>query len=255
VFNSYLNIFSRLVVSWVLLLGSSAAHADAHAAEAADGTAVEPWSFKLTPSYYATSNQKDATDVNLRANQGSHTVWLGYYRRSSEFEQIRSGYEYTVQLPLVQLVPSLRLATHGFVGGSISAQLGDPIYLLLGLGRTNARDYYNLNFDPNDSLVYGVGTRLVPKSIISLFTVKDNRLHTGQTITHLVWRIAPNDQQRWTIDLSSKHGRASVNEEAVSGQALSLTYDYRNVFVRVARDRKVNFTVEDQNRFSLGLRF
>lgn len=237
------------------LLGSSAVFADTTPPGSSEEAAAEPWTFKLTPSYYVTTHQRDATDVNLRANQGPHAVWLGYYRRGSEFEQMRTGYEYTAQLPFGQLVPSLQLASHGFAGGSLNAQVGDQVYALLGIGRTNTRDYYNLNFDPNDSVVYGLGTRLLPKSSVSLFTVKDNRLHTGQAVTHMVWRVAPDDHQRWTVDLSSKHGRATADDEAVSGRALSVTYDYRDMFVRLARDGKVNFTAEDQTRFSLGLRF
>lgn len=222
-------------------------------AQAADPDAAA-WAFKLTPSYYATSHQKDATDINLRANHGPHAVWLADYRRAGEFEQMRTGYEYTAQFPFGQLVPSLQLATHGFAGGSVNAQLGDPIYALLGFGRTNARDYYNLNFDPNDSVLYGLGKRL-PSGSVSLFTVRDNRLHTGQVVTHLVWRFAQDQQQRWTVDISGKHGRASADDESVSGTAISVTLDYRDMFVRLARDRKVNFTIEDQTRFSLGLRF
>ena len=238
-----------------MFLGISAAMADATRPGAAEGAPAEAWAFKLTPSYYVTTHQQDATDINLRANNGPHAVWLGYYRRGSEFEQTRTGYEYTAQLPFGQIVPSLQFATHGFVGGSLNAQIGDQVYGLLGYGRTNARDYYNLNFDPNDSVVYGLGTRLLPQSNLSLFTVKDNRLHTGQMVTHLVWRFLPDDHQRWTVDLSSKHGRASADEDSVSGRALSVTYDYRDFFVRLARDQKVNFTSEDQTRVSLGMRF
>lgn len=237
------------------LVGISAAYADSATPGEADAVAADAWTFKLTPSYYVTTHEKDAADLNLRANHGPHAVWLGYYRRGSEFEQTRTGYEYTAQIPFGQLVPSLQLASHGFVGGSINAQIGDSIYALLGIGRTNTRDYYNLNFDPNDSVVYGLGTRLLPKSSFSLFTVKDNRLHTGQTVTHAVWRMLPDDRQRWTVDFSRKHGRATADAELVSGKALSVTYDYRNVFFRLAQDRKVNFTTEDQTRLSVGLRF
>ena len=216
---------------------------------------AEAWAFKLTPSYYVTTHETDAYDINLRSNHGSHAVWIGYYRRGSEFEQTRTGYEYTAQFPLVQIVPSLQLATGGFAGGSINAQIGDTTYALLGFGRTNARDYYNLNFDPNDSVVYGLGTSLLPESNLSLFTVKDNRLHTDQIVTHAVWRLSPDDHHRWSVDLSNKHGRASATDEPVSGNALSVTYDYRDIFFRLARDRKVNFSPDDQTRISAGLRF
>lgn len=239
-----------------LVVAAGAASADATppgGAEVAAGNAG--WAFKLTPSYYVTSHQKDATDLNLRGNYGPHALWLGYYQRGSEFEQTRGGYEYTAQLPFGQLVPSLQVASHGFAGGSLNAQIGDQVYALLGYGRTNTKDYYNLNFDPNDSVVYGLGTRLLPKSNLALFTVKDNRLHTGQMVTHLVWRYWPDEGQRWTVDFSSKHGRAAVDEDSVSGRALSVTYDRGAVFVRLARDNKVNFTADDQTRISVGLRF
>jgi hypothetical protein len=223
--------------------------------DAGADVSTETWTYKLTPSYYVTTHEKDATDINLRANHGPHALWLGYYQRGSEFEQLRSGYEFTAQFPWVQLVPSLQLASHGFAGGSINAQIGDSVYALIGVGRTNMRDYYNLNFDPNDALTFGLGTRLLPGSNLSLFAVKDNRLHTGQTVLHLLWRYAPDDHQRWTVDLSSKHGRASAVDESVSGGAMSVTYDFRDAFLHLARDRKVNFTSEDQTRVSLGFRF
>ena len=238
-----------------MLLGISGVYADASPLGNPDATAAEAWDFKLTPSYYATTHIKEASDLNLRANRGPHAVWLGYYRRDGEFVQTRSGYEYTAYMPFGQIVPSLQLASHGFVGGSLNAQLGDETYALLGFGRTNTHDYYNLNFDPNDSVTYGIGTGLLPKSSISLFTVKDNRLNTGQIITHAVWRLSIDDHQRWTVDLSNKHGRATATDELVSGNALSVTYDFQDIFFRLAQDRKVNFTTEDQTRVSVGLRF
>ena len=243
----------KILAGWLLCM--SCAHADPAARGEPAVAAHHAWAFKLTPSYYVTGGLADAIDLNLRGGRGAHALWLAHYRRAAEFEQTRIGYEYTVHLPIGQLIPSLQLASHGFAGGSLNAQIGDSVYALLGLGRTNLRDYYNLNFDPNDSIVVGLGTRLLPKSNVSLYTVRDNRLSTGQKVIHLVWRFAPDDHQRWTVDLSAKHGRPVADAEAVSGHALSLTYDYRQVFVRLARERRVNFSDADQTRVSIGLRF
>lgn len=127
-------------------------------------------------------------------------------------------------------------------------QLG---YARLGLGRTNTRDYYIFNFDPNNSAVYGIGTRLLPISTISIFTVKDNCLHTGQMITHTVRRMLPDGPQGWTVDSSSKHGRATADSESVFGRALSVTDDYRDIFFRLAQYRKVNFTPDDQTYLTI----
>lgn len=237
------------------LLGISGVYADTPIRGDAEVAADDAWVFKLTPSYYVTTREKDATDLNLRANYGPHAIWLGHYRRDGEFEQTRTGYEYTAQIPFGQLVSSLQLATHGFAGGSINAQMGGSIYALLGFGRTNTQDYYNLNFDPNDSVLYGFGTRLLPKSTLSLFAVKDNRLNTDQIVVHAIWRMLPDEHQRWTVDLSGKHGRATPDDESVSGKALSVTYDNRDIFFRLAQDQKVNFTADDQTRLTIGLRF
>jgi hypothetical protein len=245
-------------VALLLLALPALACADASrpgAAEPAGESGDEGWHFKLTPSWYATSNQHSAADINLRATNGPHALWLGYYQRGGEFEQTRTGYELTVEGDYAKLVPSLQLATHGFAGMAVNLELGTSVYALLGYGRTNARDYYNLNFDPNDSWTFGLGTRLIPSTNLSLFTVKDNRLHTEQVITHLVARVQLPDRQRLTVDLSEKSGRASPEDPKVSGSGLAVTYDYHDVFIRAARDRKVNFSLDDQTRIALGFRF
>lgn len=235
------------------LLSISVAHADTATQD--DTVTADSWSFKLTPSYYVTTNTKDAIDLNLRANDGPHALWIGHYQRDNEFEQTRIGYEYTAQFAFVQLVPSLQLATHDFAGGSLNAQIGDSVFALLGYGRTNAQDYYNLNFDPNDSVTYGLGTTLLPKSTLSLFSTRDNRLDTDQMVIHAVWRMLPDDHQRWTLDVSSKHGRATPQDESISGNAVTVTYDNRDIFFRLAKDWKVNFSTEDQFRLTAGVRF
>lgn len=238
-----------------MLPGVSAAYADPATQGEPAAVAADTWSFKLTPSWYSTTNTRDAFDLNLRANDGPHAVWLGHYQRDSEFAQTRIGYEYTAQIGFVQLVPSLQLATHDFVGGSLNAQIGDSIFALLGYGLTNAHDYYNLNFDPNDSVTCGVGTTLAPKSTISLFAIRDNRLDTDQIVIHAVWRFLPDEHQRWIVDFSGKHGRATPDDESVSGNAVSVTYDNRDIFFRLAKDWKVNFSLEDQTRLTVGKRF
>ena len=66
---------------YATLLGISGVHADTAPQSKAEVAADDAWAFKLTPSYYVTTHEKDAIDLNLRANYGAHAVWLGYYRR------------------------------------------------------------------------------------------------------------------------------------------------------------------------------
>ncbi|MHB1230719.1 MAG: hypothetical protein ACYCY3_10480 [Halothiobacillus sp.] len=89
----------------------------------------------------------------------------------------------------MRLVFSEQAARHGFFGGSVSAEIGgEKTYGLLGLGRTNLKDYYNLNFDPNDALTFGLGTRAGRNTELSMCRVQDNRLGTGQRVTHIILR-------------------------------------------------------------------
>lgn len=221
----------------------------------AQGAAPEPWAFKLTPSLYATAHEHNAVDVNLRANNGPHALWIGQYQRGNEFQQTRTGYEYTANFDWGQMVPSLQAASGGFAGGSLNFQIGQPVYVIVGLGRTNLRNYYNLNFDPNDAVTLGLGARLSRGHQLSLFSVKDNRLATDQIITHGVWRWQANEADRWTVDVAYKSGRSSPEDERVNGRSLSVTYDHRHTFVRLALDEKVNFSANNQTRLSAGLRF
>jgi hypothetical protein len=213
------------------------------------------WAFKFTPSVYAGPQQTTATDLNLRGNTGQHTLWLGQYTRPGEFQQARTGYEFNAKFPGFQLTPSVQVASRGFWGGSLNATVGETVFGILGLGRTNLKDYYNLNFDPNDALTFGVGGQLPNNHQLSLFKIKDNRLHTDQEVTHLVWRHRPDAHHRWTVDLSYKQGRPRQGLAMVQGHALSLGYDHHDVFFKIAKDQKVNFSDVDQWRVAAGWRF
>ncbi len=156
--------------------------------------------YKFTPTYYSTTNVTPAYDLNLRGSRSVHTAWIGFYQRSNEFQQLRLGYENTVELPFGRLVPSLQYATRGFFGGSVTAEIGERYFGLAGFGRTNLRDYYNLNFDPNDMVLFGAGTRALTNTTLTVFQIRDDRLGTGQRVTHAVARIKPDAKRagRWT---------------------------------------------------------
>jgi hypothetical protein len=213
------------------------------------------WAYKFTPSYYSTQHETRAADLNLRGNLGDHTTWVGQYVRGNEYQQTRWGYEYNANFSWGQMVPSVQIASKGFAGASLNFQIGGPTYLITGLGRTNLKDYYNLTFDPNDSYVLGVGTKSIKNHVLNFFAIKDNRLNTGQTVTHAVWRWQIQDGQRLVTDVSHKSGKLTPDAMPVSGNAISITYDIGNTFFRIAKEQKVNFTDHDQQRFSAGFRF
>ena len=211
--------------------------------------------FKLTPSYYRISDGNNAADLNLRAEYGTqHYAWIGYYQDHQGFAQTRAGYENHADFGYVRTITSAQVATRGFLGGSLTAEVGGDTYAILGWGRTNLRDYYNLNFDPNDAVTLGVGTRAIANTELSLFTILDDRLGTGQRVTHLLARKELAHQQRLTLDMTHKSGQSTAGNY-VAGNGLALTYDFEPWFVRVAYDPYVNFTENRMTLFALGHRF
>jgi len=215
----------------------------------------ETWAFKLTPSVYNNRNAPQATDLNLRANLGPHALWLAQYRQAGFGEQTRTGYEYTASPDWGQVVYSAQAAERGFAGAAVTAQFGHALYGIAGWGRTNLRTYYNLNFDPNDAITLGIGGWWGQQHQISLYRIQDDRLHTGQRVTHLVWRYHPDSQHRLTLDVADKRGRSDAEGPWLQGHSISLTWDWHRYFVRAAIDQQVNFTDDTQTRLSLGWRF
>ena len=208
--------------------------------------------YKLTASYYNVGNS-DAGDVNLRANSGNHTAWLGQYQDDEGFRQTRAGYEYKQNSALLRVTWSAQLATRGFAGGSVTAEVGGDTYAIAGFGRTNLHPYYNLNFDPNDALTAGIGTRAVQNLELALFRVWDDRLDTHQQVTHASARYKLPDEQRLTFDVSYKTGYGDAGYQ--KGYGLTATYDIHQYFIRLAAEQHANFEPDTMTRLSIGMRF
>lgn len=214
--------------------------------------------FKLTVGAYRVSGgdlpSGPGLDTNLRYTYGEGNVWLGWFRSPTlGFNQLRTGWDRTIPIGPVRVLPSLQAASGGFVGGSFAIESGDSWLVGAGLGRTNLRNYANLNFDPNDSVtVYG-GYRWEDDTALSLVLVRDNRQNPDQQHVHLVYKQPLPDRQRLTIDLLAKQG--TVDGQFIRRTGLTVTYDWARWFVRAAYDPKVNFTTQDMVRLSVGSRF
>lgn len=238
------------LLAWGLLATAGAAHSQT-AAEA------RSWEHKLTLGRYANSDGTAALDLNWRVARGAHTGWIGQYEAHERdgLRQARFGYEWRQAVGRsLRAVWSLQGASGGAKVGSVGAEVGEETFAIVGFGRTNRRPYVNLNFDPNDMVTLGLGTRAWPGVEASVFQVRDDRLGTGQRVTHAVlrWRISP--ASRLTVDASRKQGRLEDGSYG-RGPGLSLGYDHADLFIRLARDRHAGFAVADQTRVSVGLRF
>ena len=117
----------------------------------ADQTATLPW--KLTVGEYFYSDY-EGTDLNLRWRADDSSAWVAAYSDRVFGTQARAGADTSINVgKYIQVQPSLQVASMGFLGGSLNVQAGTSWYGLLGFGRTDARSYFNLNFDPNDALL------------------------------------------------------------------------------------------------------
>lgn len=241
------------------LLLASSAHAGDSARLPDDAATHEETAarsaYKLTAGYY----QYDSfagQDVNLRYRSGETAFWLGAYQDREFGSQGRFGMEGAFR-PFsalgLSLQPSLQLATHGFAGGSLTAEIGEPWFVLAGWGRTNLKPYFNLNFDPNDAVSLAFGKREETGRTFYLMAVSDDRLHTGQKHIHAVARLPVGHGERLTVDLLRKTGEG--DEGPVNAWGASVTYDWKDWFLRLARDPNQNFSATDAVRLSIGVRF
>lgn len=238
----------------IAALAAVSVDACAESSEPAQESA-EPITYKLTLSHYST-NEIHANDINLRANQDNQTAWIGFYEENpTGFNQVRGGYERTDQILSAHLLTSLQAADHGFLGYALTADYGEPFFGLIGFARTNLKPYANLNFDPNDAVTVGFGWREKDGPSLTLFAVRDDRVIPGQQIVHAVWREPLANGHSMIVDIFDKSGPHDAQNLPINGTGCALTYDWPQIFVKLAYDPKVNFTQQNMVRLSFGMRF
>jgi hypothetical protein len=221
-------------------------------ASSADTATPRDLRWKLTMGEYAYAGYI-GSDINLRWRGDGTDGWLGIYSDRIFGTQARVGTDTVIQVTnYVQVQPSLQLATRGFVGGSVNLQVGGAWYGIAGVGRTDARPYFNLNFDPNDAVTLGGGYQNPSGASFMVFVVADDRFHTGQRDWHLNARI-PNDESHVTLDVLRKSGQGDAGY--VNAWGFSANYDWPRWFLRLAYDPYQNFSTQNAWRLAAGIRF
>ena len=252
-----LRLAARLAVV-LLTCNGLPARADTEARLPDDATAAPAHerAFKLSLGRYGGLDGGPGADVNLRYQGPPGTAWVGFYRDPGAGQQVRAGWE-SAFTPVTGLAlsvqPSLQIASGGFAGGSVTAEYGEPWFVLAGFGRTNLKPYFNLNFDPNDAWTVALGHRNEQGRTLYAMLIADNRTGTGQRHLHLTARLPMADRQRLSIDLLHKTGLGDSGP--VRAWGTSLTWDWPGWFVRLAYDPKQNFSAFDVVRLSTGTRF
>ncbi|WP_233504422.1 hypothetical protein [Xylophilus ampelinus] len=215
--------------------------------------------FKFTTGLYRTAGAGQPTgtglDSNLRYQGGVGDLWVGALRAPvGDLSQLRGGWDRGFALGPLRLLPSVQWASGGFVGGSVNVEVGIRWYAGAGLGRTNLRNYVNLNFDPNDAWMLSAGYRWSEGRYAGLQVVRDNREHPDQQHVHLVARLPTDAGHAVFVDLLDKRGSLD-DGRYIHRYGASMTYSWPRIFVRLAYDPKVNFTPQNQWRLSVGTRF
>jgi len=232
-----------------------------NAEPSAQASAEKPIVWKATLGTYKDSVTRDtSTDVNVRGSAGDTRFWVGYYQEPTDFKQSRFGIEQATGLASYgKLISSVQVASGGFLGGSLTwdgkQDNVDGWSPLLGWGRTNAKPYVNLNFDPNDSLLWGGTYSQRQMGQISLYQIFDDRFNTGQRVTHLVWRGSLPNSVSLVVDAFHRSGATEAGEAKVSGNGLATTVELRDYFVRFAYDQKANYTQANITRLAVGFRY
>jgi hypothetical protein len=144
------------------------------------------------------------------------------------------------------------VASRGFAGGSFNVQLGGPWYAIAGFGRTDARPYFNLNFDPNDAVTLGVGHLAANSASYTVFVVADNRFHTQQRDWHANVKL-PFGNSHATFDVLRKSGLSDAGY--IKAWGFSGNWDWPRWFARIAYDPYQNFSAQNAWRIAGGVRF
>jgi hypothetical protein len=214
--------------------------------------------YKLSAGLYSMKTPQGPSqigqDLNLRATSNLGNAWIGYYEtQSKDLRQTRLGWDNSFKMGAVKIQPSLQSATGGFVGGSLGVETGEAFFVGAGLGRTNLKNYVNLNFDPNDSWTFTTGYRWSSQRNLSLQVVHDNRENPDQQHIHLSYRTPFSDNNRFLIDVLIKSG--TVENEYIKKVGLMTGLDWGDLGLRFAYDPKVNFTNTDMKRLIFSYRY
>jgi hypothetical protein len=209
--------------------------------------------WKITGSFYRLPDDR-SVDLNAKRQIGAFGAWLGVFHDQEVDTVARAGVEYDWHRGSFLVVPTVQAATNGLKAAQLYSELGGATYAIVGASRTNLRPFYNLSFDPNESIQVGIGRHLSKYDKVYAFTIVDVRLHTGQQNTHLLWRHRLNRATGLTFDALYKSGRTD-SERTVHAVGLGAYLDRSRWFLKAYYDPYANFGDETMFRVGIGAKF
>ena len=209
---------------------------------------------KLTFGIYFT-NGEAAYDLNLRHQFGNLTAWIAGFYFPHNSRLIRVGAQYDYKKAWFHFVPTIEVATTKGVSGSLYSELGSgKTFAIAGVSRTNLKAFFDLFWDPSESVELGIGHKISGYDRIQAYTIFDVRLHTGQQNTHLIWRHKLNAKNGITFDGVFKSGHADSGE-FIRDVGIGCYYDRPKWFWKLYYDPHVNFSSHTMVRTGIGLKF
>lgn len=209
---------------------------------------------KLTFGVYLLKGER-AYDLNFRHQLGPFTVWIAGFYDPKNNKLIRVGAQYDYKKAWFHFVPTLEVATSKAVSGSLYSELGSgKTFAIAGVSRTNLKAFFDLFWDPSESVQLGIGHKISSYDRIQVYTIFDVRLHTEQQNTHLLWRHKLNANNGITFDGVFKSGHADSGE-LIHNVGLGVYYDRPHWFWKLYYDPHVNFTSQTMVRTGIGLKF
>jgi hypothetical protein len=209
---------------------------------------------KLTFGIYFT-NGTAAYDLNLRHQFGPLTAWIaGFYDPQSN-RLMRVGAQYDYKKAWFHFVPTIEVATSKAVSGSLYSEWGSgKTVLIAGVSRTNLKAFFDLFWDPSESVQLGIAHKISDYDRIQAYAIFDVRLHTEQQNTHILWRRKLNANNGITFDGVFKSGHEDSGK-FIRAVGIGAYYDRPKWFWKLYYDPHVNFTSQTMVRTGIGLKF
>jgi len=208
---------------------------------------------KLTFGIYFTRGAR-AYDLNLRHQFGPFTVWIAGFYDPKTNKLLRLGAQYDYVKAWFHFVPTVEVATSKAVTGSLYSEFGRKTFVIAGVSRTNLKAFFDLFWDPSESVQLGVGHKISGYDRIQAYTIFDVRLHTSQQNTHVLWRHKLNRNNGITFDGVFKSGHTDSGE-FIHNVGIGVYYDRPRWFWKLYYDPHVNFTARTMVRSGVGLKF
>jgi hypothetical protein len=114
---------------------------------------------KLTLGIYFTAGAR-AYDLNLRRQFGPVTAWIAGFYDPKGSKLMRVGAQYDYKKAWFHFVPYAEVSTTKALAGVLYAEFGGKTFAIAAVSRTNLKPFFDLFWDPSESVQLGIGHKI-----------------------------------------------------------------------------------------------